>query len=401
LLSYAVTEIIEREKSKDLLRPEDFQPNGLNEWLETVASDFFVSGFKGVSRLDVETYARLVLDPGLSEPERQNAVTTLVQFPLFAPGMEPGVIAFEHELIAEYLAGHYWYERLLKDPHRAANKLGYRPDFTDSLIARYLAIQLSRHPENTRLITDILRMDPPVGRSFTCLLQLLLMASPARDALTPLSTVMEGRDLSYVHFENRELEGFSFRNCDLSNTVFKECDLRGAKFEGARFAGTRFERVAKGSLEDAQFGDLSHFESVVIDKKRVEDRMAFANWTFDITGQIKPILEPCPSAIQLRTLFLKFVRPDGVGRRDELPIRALVRGKRHAQAPDPKEFVEACLSFGYLQDARWHDRVRRVPGDRYNEIVNFVMDWMLTRNLSEMLDSLCDREACEHVPESR
>ncbi len=399
LLNYAVTEIIEREKGKGLLRPEDFQPNGFNEWLETVASEFFTTGFKGVSRLDVETYAKLVLVPGLSETEQQNAITSLIQFPLFAPGVEPGVIAFEHELIAEYLAGRYWFERLLEDPRRVAGQLGDHSDFTESLIARYMALQISKRPDNIQGIKNTLRLDPPSGRAFTNLLQLLLMASSARDVLSPLADVMDGHDLSQVCFDNRELEGFSFRNCNLSNTVFRACNLRHSRFEGARLSGTRFEKIKRGDLEGTQFGDLFHFEFVYIDKKRIEDRAVFVEWAREMTGEVEQIVEPCPSAIQLRTLFLKFVRPDGTGRRDDLPLRALIRGKRHPKAPDPEDFVKACVSFGYLQDTRWHERVRRVPGDRYNEMVHFVKDWKLTKNLSEMLDILCDREMCEHVPE--
>jgi hypothetical protein len=164
LLDYAVAEIIEREKAKDLLKPEDFQSNGLNEWLETVASDFFASGFKGINRLDIETYAKLVLDPNLSDPERENAITTLVQFPLFAPGAEPGVLTFEHELIAEYLAGRYWSDRLLRYPQKTAQALGNRPDLSDSLIARYIADQLSKQPGNIDRIVAVLRLEPPSER---------------------------------------------------------------------------------------------------------------------------------------------------------------------------------------------------------------------------------------------
>lgn len=399
LIDHVVGQIIEREKGKGLLRLEDFVANGFHEWLETVAWEFLITNFRGIDKVDVETYAKLVLNPDLSQVEQQNAVTTLVQFPLFAAGVKPGVIAFEHELIAEYLAGRYCLSRIFKEPHRLASQLGEWPDFAESLIARYLSRQLAGSPEGIRSLEKAIRAEAPTGRGFINLLHLLLLANPARDALTTLKTTMEGRDLSQIRFEGRDLNGFSFRNCNLSNTVFRDCDLRNARFEGARLAGTRFEKIRREGMEGAHFGDLAHFEFVYIDKKLLDERLAFAEWIQSMMGERGPILQPCPSAIQLRTLFLKFIRPDGSGRRSQLPIQALTRGKRHAEAPSPEEFVKACLSFGYLQDPRWHDYIRRVPGDRYNEMVKFVTDWQLSANLRALLNSVCPKPGCKHVPQ--
>ena len=126
--------------------------------------------------------------------------------------------------------------------------------------------------------------------------------------------------------------------------------------------------------------------------------MEFAQWAEEMTGDIKPILEPCPSAVQLRTLFLKYIRPDGSGRRDDLPTRALTRGKRQPGAPEPEDIIEACISAGYLQNNRSRDRIRRVPGDRYNNMVDYVKDWEISKGTRLMLDNLCTIEACDHVP---
>ncbi len=256
LLHYAIAEITEREKSKNVWKPEDFLANGLNDWLEAVASDFYISGFKGVSRLNIETYAGLVLSEDLSEREKQDVIISLVQFPLFAPGIEAGDITFQHELVAEYLAGRYWFGRLINNPCRAATQLGDRVDFSDLLITRYMAIQLSKNPVYVQKIVNALKLTPPDGRAFTNLLTLILMASPDRNLLVPLKDTFEGRDLGYVVFENRNLRGFSFRNCNLTDTTFRICDLQDTKFECARIAGTRFEKLEKTAFNDAQFGDL-------------------------------------------------------------------------------------------------------------------------------------------------
>lgn len=400
LVAYAVSEIIEREQGKGLLKPEDFLPDGLDEWLEEVASEFYSRSIRGVNTADMETYAMLVLRPELSEEERQNAITTLIQFPLFAPGIEPGVLAFEHELIAEYLAGRYWLGKLVNDPGRVARELSARADFADSLIGRYMASHVGRQPGGLRTLVEALAREGLPGRAFTTLLQLVLLTSPATDVLKSNRIAVESRDLSQVRFIGRDLEGYSFRTCDLSNTLFRDCNLQNAQFEGARLAGTRFEKLPEGALRGARFGNLERFEFAYVDKRRIEDPSSFADWAQKVTGHIEPILEPCPSTLQLRTLFLKFVRPDGTGRRSELSEIALTRGRRHSEAPTPGACVEACLSFGYLQRTRWH-RLRRVPGDRYNDMVYLVTDWKLSDSLRDMLDSLCPTSGCEHMPRSR
>ena len=398
LLQYAVGEIVRREQQKGLLRVEDFQKNGLMEWLEAVAADYYATGFKGVDRLDIEVYAYSVLTRGLSEAEKRNIVTSLVQFPLFAAGGERGTLSFEHELIAEYLAGQYWLKRLEDDPYKASQELGERLDFSETLIARFLASRIAGQQNTLRKIYDVLSTRHLPGRGFANLLQLLLMALPDRDALKPLKNVLVGKDLSYVKFVNRDLRGFSFENCDLTNTLFSQCDLREARYHGARLSGTRFEKISKDAWAGAEFGDLVHLDSVYVGKRRIENHKEFSEWLQTVTGKSSPVIEPCASAKQLRALFLKFVRPDGTGRRDELKYRALVSGKRFPGAKPPEDFVKACLSAGYLQDTRWHERIRRVPGKKYSEMVRYVTDWEMSEDIRKILDALCSEPNCSHVP---
>jgi len=398
LLEYTVNEMIRREQKKGLLHPEDFQDNGLLDWLETVATEYYGTGFKGVDRLDVEIYAKLVLVPDLSDAEKQSIVTSLVQFPLFSSGGEPGVLAFEHELIAEYLTGRHLLGKLYEVPSEVAQELGERPDFSETLIARFLAYHIAKSPDILERLYGVLANNPPSGRAFTNLLELILLSSPDHDALLPLGRALEGQDLSHVKFIERDLGGVSFRNCDLTNTTFDKCDLRGAKFHGARFSGTRFEGMSKELLTGAEFGDLVHFENVYIGKRRVEDHKGFANWIQSMTGETAVVFKPCPTAMQLRALFLKFVRPDGSGRRDELDRKALVSGKRYSGTKPPDEFLKACLSAGYLQDTRWHNRIRRVPGSKYSEMVSYVKNWELSAGIIKILDTLCEDKDCVHVP---
>ncbi len=400
LLSHAIAGIIEREKDKGVLIPSNLQPNGLDEWLETIASVCYATNFKGINKADAETYAMLVSHPDLSDEERLSTITTLLQFPLLARGAEVGVLTFEHELIAEYLVGRYWLRRLVSDPPRMAHELSTRVDFADSLVGRYIAGQLPKQPGGIEAITRALRQEALSGRDFTILLQLLLMADPAQDILRRYAIKVEGRDLGEVKFVDRDLTGLSFRNCNLSNTVFENCNLQNARFEGAYIAGTRFAHLTDESLEEAQFGNIERFEFAYVGQRRIEDRVKFFEWVQKVTGSAEPIKEPCPTTLQVRTLFLKFVGSDGQGHRSEMAEETLSRGKRHSNAPAPEECLEACIRTGYLQRLDWHNRVRRVPGEQYDDIIDFVKDWKLSGHMREMLDSLCTIKDCVHIPEA-
>jgi hypothetical protein len=400
LLSHAITGIIEREKEIGVLKPSNLQPNGLDEWLETIASVCYTTNFKGINKADAETYAMLVSHPDLSESERTSTITTLLQFPLLARGAEVGILTFEHDLIAEYLVGRYWLRRLISDPPRMAHELSTRVDFADSLVGRYIATQLPKQPGGIEAITRALQHEALPGRGFTVLLQLLLMADPAQDILGRYAIRVEGRDLGDIKFIDRNLSGFSFRNCNLSNTVFENCNLQNTLFEGGYIAGTKFARLTDKSLESAQFGNIERFEFAYAGQRRIDDRVEFFEWVQKVTGRVEPIVEPCPTTLQLRTLFLKFVNHDGQGRRSEIAEEALSRGKRYPKAPMPEECLEASIRAGYLQRLGWHNRVRRVPGEQYDDIVDLVKDWKLSVHMREMLGSLCPINDCVHVPEA-
>jgi hypothetical protein len=389
-----------KEEGKALIREEDFIPGGLNVWLQEVADAFCASNYAGVPTSQVEEFAHFVLRDELSTEERQNAITSLTRFPLFASGKSEtasSVVAFKHELIAEYLTGQYWYPRLLKDAIASAYELGMRTAFITSLTARYLAERLS-DSSGLEVLAQALKARNTRGTAFTTLLRLMLMASPRKDIITEFQIKLEGHDLSHIIFVERDLENVSFNGCGLSNTVFEKCNLVRADFQNAHFEGTQFIHVKKGSLFGSTFGNLDHFDSVIIDKRRITERLAFAKWIEDITGTRTPISEPCPTSLQLRQVFLRYIDSRGKQKRDNIPMSALSQGgfkRRDAASID--ECIRASIRYKYLQkEAR--NRIRRVPGDAYTEMRQFITDWKLSIELKKMLDQLCPIKDCMHLP---
>jgi hypothetical protein len=341
-----------------------------------------------------------VLRPELSPEEHKNIITTLLQFPLFAPGRETGKLTFEHELIGEYLTGRYLLDHISNKDKTAwvASSLGERIEGARSFILRYLANKILRRPEIIQIIIATLRQGQLQDPAFARLLQLFLLVESAPDTIKGNRIALEGKTLRYVQFRQRELSGVSFRNCDLSDSTFDSCNLQNASFEGAILSGTRFEGLPDEALKGARFGNLERFQSIYIGRQRIDEPKSIIEWMRKATDVSEPIQEPCPTAYQLKTLFLKFITPKGEGKRDQLKMSALLSGKLYPGAPRPERCIDACLSFGYMEDLKWHGYIRRQTGELYDHMVDFVTKWNVSPLMRELLDSLCRERDCKHVP---
>ena len=398
VLEHAISNLVEREKQKGLLSENYFEQGGFDEWLKTVGVEAYNSNFTGFSRNDLEQYAALVLRNELSSEERNHALISLIQFPLFAPGLRLGTVNFKHELIAEYLAAKYLNDLLVSDPKKVAQQLGGKSDIAGSLICHYLAANI-RSDENTiNNIFAVLKKGDLVGGGFASLLQILVSAHPDRSLFQKDKDLFESRDLRGIQLQHLDLRDVSFRQCDLSNALFQDCDLQNSKFEGATLIQTRFTDLDAQALIGASFGDLTQFESIIAGNARYDDRNRVKRWIGDVTGTPIEIDDPCSSAQQLRSLFLKFVRPDGTGRRNTLPERALLRGRRYPGAPRPDTLIKQTQHVGYLEAANYRGQISRVPGGAYDDIVDYVRFWKLSEKMRRLLDDVCPITNCRHIP---
>jgi len=401
LVERAVTEVVNREIQKGVLSEEAFEGRGLREWLETVAFESYIEESKGLATGQLEEYAEVVLRPDLPSTARQNVMLSLVQFPLFARGVRPGVVSFKHELVAEYLTGCYLTSHVSDNAPWVARSLGRRIDLADSLIMRYMAGQLLRVEGGLASVVTALKTAGLPDRPFCNLLQLLLLAVPRKDVIKANGISLETRDLSHVKFLNKDLSGVSLRRCNLAGTVFRACEMQNACLEGANLSGTRFEDLSGGALKGTRFGAFDRFDCIYVGKHRIDEREAMKAWIKQATGVLESLKGPCPAALQLMVLFRKFIQPDGSPRRDQLPEAALLRGRRFPGAPTPEQCVQACQRFGYLETADFRRRISRTRGALYAQMVAFVKEWRVDNGLKHLLDSLCKKKGCEHVPESR
>ena len=392
LLRYSIDQMINREVEKGLLNLSYFEPNGLPEWLEQIAATY-IEGMRygDIDRQDAIDYGELVLRDSLDENEKHQMLVSLLQFPLFREGSQTGLIGFTHDLIAEALAAKYYLDRLLSSPHWVGERL-VRIDLEDPSILRFIATGMdARHEESVtkELVTGNLN-----GREFAVLLSLMMIAQPDYDLFKKNTLEFEGLDLSGVKFQRRDLSGISFRNGNLSNSSFVYCDLKGALFEGANIDRTRFE--GSNNFQEAKFGDLSRVQSIWSGGGLIEDFGRIQKWIAKETGRAIIKNDPCPTALQIRSLFGKFVTPLGEPKRDTLGLVGVVAGKRYSGAPRYGDCLNEVVRQGYLVGPDFRDRFRRAEGDKFSEIVNLVRDGNISDGIGHAISRLCGRHGCRH-----
>jgi len=392
MLNYVIDQMLKREIDKGLLDLRLFVPNGIQDWLELIAVSYVEgSRYADIDRNEAMEYGRLVLREGVDQTTQNHILTSLLQFPLFCAGTESGRIKFSHDLIAEVLAARGYLQRLRQEPADVGHRLS-RVDLDNPTLLRFIASKMTQKEEDA--VIKALQGGALKQQAFAVMLTLLMLARPERDLLKRVGANFEGRDLSGVRFAKRDLGGLSFRGSDLSSALFQGCDLRGAQFEGAFCNRTHFE--GGNSLEDAQFGDLSRLQSVFLGRKLLEERPQLREWVAKVTGHAPVLTEPCPTAMQMRHMFGKFITPLGEAKRDDLKRDALAGGRRYGGAASTEECIEGAVRHGYLAGPDLRDRFRRAEGDKYAELVRFVRDGAVGDGIGRMVAHLCRRRGCMH-----
>jgi hypothetical protein len=392
MLRYVTDQMIEREIEKGLIDHRMLEDNGLQDWLEQIATTYIEGRrYAEIDYDEAMQYGRLVIRDGIDDKTQNHILTSLLQFPLFSEGTESGRIAFSHDLIAEALAAGAYTKRI----HRSAADIGVRLsniDLEDPTLLRFIAARMTDREEEA--IINALKRESLEGRAFAILLSLILLARPDRDHIKRSQIELEGRDLIGVLFFQRDLSDMSFRQSNLSGVIFHDCVLKNVRFEGAVFNRTRFKGI--NDLQGAHFGDLYRIQSIYEEKKYLDDPEKIQSWIANITGKHEPSGEPCPTALQIQHLFRKFVSPLGSPRRDNIQYNALCAGKKYFGSPSIDVCVKEIVSAGYLTSHDHRKRYKRVSGDKYTEMVLFVRAGKIGDGLGEVIANLCHKKDCLH-----
>ena len=399
LLGLATRQLCQREYGKGVMDESVLPLPALIEWLEELAAVSYDEA--GVSVDELRALASVLLavvTREIDEEEQQSLIRQITMAPFLRQSSISGRVEFTHEILADYLAGRKFWKEFEGCSPLFVSHLSKRTWPSDSILFRVIAKKVVKTADTLEPVFSAGSFSP---EGFRNLVQLTAMCPEGDRVFRNGRMVLDGLRLEGVRFAGLNLEGVSLRCCNLTNTDFDRCDLRRTRFEGAVLKDTRFTNLPGGSLQGSTFGNLDHFESVVVrDGKRLTDGKEFQQWLLKETGGAKSNLTAvsggCPTISQLLHMFRKFVHVDGQARRDWLEERALTRGKQYANAPHYETCVKTTKEFGYLE-AMHGGRIRRPQGSKYGAIVTFVKGGDISEGLRSLLESLCQVPGCRHV----
>ena len=405
LLDDALSSIIHRDYGKGIIDRELMPESDVREFVEggELAYQDLRRGFRGIGVDDVrswcEEWAGLLLDDPKADKERERFVSQLAQLGLFSQG-KMGYIQFSQEILEHFILG-------LRLVRLFDQTLSVNEGVSSRFIRDLSTWQIPFHWITLRVVAEHIRKQDKFAELFACVNQAasdkiafknaVQLACLASNDARALSTIRYDRhDLSDISFQGLDFDGVSFRECDLSNVEFLDCSLSNVDFTDATIQNTTFVLRDKDSLNGAEVGDLSRFYSMNAGNKEIADHETARQWFEERTNLRPHTVTPCPAASQLRHLFMKFVRPDGTARRSKLDEQGTLRGKRYHGRP--KDVLDAAVRYSYLvRDSAFH-RIGRSEGNRYSELVAYVVKFELTPDIFRLLMDVCDRDGCEHIP---
>jgi hypothetical protein len=390
LLALAVRRMITREFDKGLLKKNWAEAEDIESFVKDIAEENLRAEGKGVSVDDVTELAPLSLSPTLGQAEIDEAVQAIEQLPFFTGSIDLGRLSFSQEVVYDYLLGVLATDYFASNPKRFLQLLGVVPFSPGSVTVHVIR----EHVQAINGLDDLYRiaLDATPDRvAFRNVLQILLSLPETEWIIRRLP--LERRDLSGLTFDGIDMTGMSFRSANLESTAFRTCTLTSAVLADAVIKGTDFTGCT--GLESADFGDLSTFFSAVVDGVGLDEPDQFLRSVGVAPGSDNPrYVKPCGAASQLRFLFSKYVRPDGIARRNWLDERGALAGRRYV---DPKTVVDAARRYGYLEWDPVRKRYTRSVGEQYSEMIGLVSKMQITPRLRLLLSDVCSQSGCSHV----
>ena len=383
--------MIDREFSIGQLSRSWASPDDIVSLIQDIAEEV-EGGVKGVRVDDVAELAQYSLATDLTEEELDTAIQHVKQLPFFSGALDLGRLSFSQEVIYDYLLGVRAAAYFTSNPKRFLRLLGMQPLSEGSATLHVIR----EHILTTNAIDDLYTVATGSAAdnvAFRNVLQIILSLPGTEWIVRRLP--LERRDLSALTFENLDLSDTSFRGTNLEASSFRNCILRKAVLAEAILKGTVFSGCS--GVSEIEFGDLSTFFSASINGGTHEEPDGFlrAGGVAGASGGPRYV-RPCAAANQLRFLFSKYVRPDGVARRDWVDEKAVLSGKRHV---DPGPVVDAARRHGYLDWDALRKRYVRSRGDDYSDMVGLVSKLQITPKIRLLLADVCRQQSCSHLLE--
>ena len=324
LCELALRKLISREYEKNLILESQMTIDNVWDFLEAAAAENLFAGFGGFRSTNFGFNAETFSAPGMSVDQTDQLVMRLMQLPVFTKSTNETKVAFVHEILAFYLLA-----------RSLVRGLEARPDFfassmdNPSLLARRMLLQLVSELIAARSIQDklwtLLAATFLPDAAFRTILQIAILADPGELPKPIRERQLSNKNLAGLRFQRLNLQETRFDNSDLTNVEFKECDLRNSSFKGCIIQNTHFD-LQGHDMDGVKFGDYFSVYSVKLGARYFDEPNRAAEAIADFIREEKPLTSPCPTALQMRFLLSKFIRPNGGFRRDSIDLRGFLHG---------------------------------------------------------------------------
>ncbi len=402
LIASAAESIVRREYSKRLALAEDVMPlDDVLTFAQDLAQKDMEGGFRGIAPSEViewaSDWAELVWPEDIDK--RSGFEVQMSQIAFFEQGAA-GRLKFVHEILELYLIGTKYIDYLKGSETGyfvdALNRWEFPSDsITLDLLSQYFSEQMRRE--------DVERITWESFGKPKALKNMLQLLNNSKYGFGFLGRSLEKQDLSGLKFADVDFSDVSFAGCNLDTTEFRACNLRNTEFSGAIISNTGFFDMTSELLEGARFGDMNTVHSIRVDARggtrNLGEPRAASEWLRErvhVTSTDSASELPCPAALQLKHLFSKFVRPDGMSRRTWVSSSAISRGAKYVQG-SVQDVVKSAVRAEYLAFDSGFGRYHRADGVKYAEMQQYVKRLEASTDIRFLLDEICDDANCRCI----
>lgn len=388
LVRDAIRAILEREYTKDL-RAHQISIDDLYYLIRDAALLQLQGGSLGI---DVKQFAEEVevLVSDRDPEERAEIVPQVLKLSVFRAAGTRGRIWFTHDAIHEYLVAEQALDHFGTNPRRLVELLNYGEFAADSIALRLIADHIDTRNAGDELIPLLYRAR--TGEMPTALRNLVSVMIRLRDASALLAQApLTETDLSGLTFANLTLAGVDLTGANLQSVTFDRCDLTGLTLVDATSDETRFLHC-QATLHAADYGSLRGLLSVIVDGRRVETPAAFRQMLRRTGLKAGATVDPCQTALRLRSLLKAMVGPNGRPRRK---LRtSLVKG---GATSGSAEILEYAIRAGLVTQVPGRASYECVRGPLYQGIVAYVRNLETSPEIKALLDEVCPIKGCTHI----
>jgi hypothetical protein len=388
LVRDAIRAIIEREYTKDL-KEHQLSIDEIQYLIRHAAMLQLQNTPRGIGVKEFKDDIGVLVSE-LDEDTQATVVAQVLKLSVFSADALHGHIRFTHDAVQEFLVAEQTLLNFGDRPGPFVDLLDHAEFPADSIALRIIADHVDARGAGDELIPLLYRARS--GGQTTALRNLVAVVIRLRDASALLADApLAGTDLSGLAFVELSLSNVDLTGATLQSVTFDRCNLTGLTLVDAVMDETRFVHC-RPTLHAPSYGSMRGLISVIVDGERIETPSALVQLIRRAGKRAGASVDPCQSALRLRSLFKAMASPDGRSHRKQRT--SLVKGAANSGSA---AVLEHAIRAGFVSSVHGRASYECVRGPLYQDVVGFVRNLETTPEIIALLDELCSIDGCSHT----